>query len=201
MSAVTRRLLILAAPLLLACHPASDDVTPTDRDAEVEQAAITAKRVTISTDAQAVDRERIQTLTQAVEGLGDVHQARVKVKKTGEGDAHIVMELVGADLPTKAEIEEEIASFDFLASAAVEVEDMDPDTPMSSHQREGDKAKDPAVLEQEIVERMRADGVEGDIKVQVHDGEDGERRVEVKVEKHGTEEKAGAPDELAPEAD
>ena len=198
MSAVTRRLLILAAPLLLACHTAADDVAPTDRDAKVEQAAISAKRVTIATDADSVDRERIGLLTETVEGLGDVHQARVQVKKTDEGDAHIVMELVGADLPTKTEIEEEIASFDFLASASVEVEDMDPTLSPSPHHEEGDEEKDPEVVKQEIIDRMRAEGVEGDIKVDVADGPDGERRVEVKVER---KEGHDAPGDLAPEAD
>jgi hypothetical protein len=192
--AMTRSIAVLTfAAALLACHTTADDAAPDgDRQAQNGQpTAVQAKRITV--DAHDLDRAQIRELAEHIEGIGDVASAKVKVHKDHEGNTQMLVEIAGADLPTDDYLTREIHSFDGLAHAAVLVEAVDPDEvgrgPMLD-----DENKTPEQIKAEVEERLRKQGVEGEVFVDVLD-EDGERRVEVRVE--ADEPASGAPDLIA----
>lgn len=175
-----RSISVLAAFVALAaCHPGADDVTPTaDRAATAEQAPMQAKRITI--DADGLDREAIREIAEHIEGIGEIASVQVQVRKDDTGHTAIEVEVAGRDLPTDAYLLEEIKSFAGMEYAtvgvdAVHADDVAPD-PMYA-----DKDKTPEQIKAEVIERLREQGIEGTVSVDVHD-EDGERRVEVRVE-------------------
>ena len=174
---------------LLGCHTAADDVAPTeDRQAQTEQHAVQAKRITV--DAGDLDRAQIQELAEHIEGIGDVASAKVKVVKDDQGTTQMLVEIAGADLPTDDYLTREIHSFEGMADAAVLVETVHPDDVAPGPMFE-DKNKTPEQIKAEVEERLRKQGVEGEVFVDVID-EDGERRVEVRVEAEKAP--SGAPD-------
>ena len=178
------------AAALLGCHTAADDVAPAgDRQAQTDQpAAVQAKRITV--DAGDLDRAQIQELAEHIEGIGDVASAKVKVMKDDQGTTQMLVEIAGADLPTDDYLTREIHSFDGLADAAVLVETVHPDD-VAPGPTLSDENKTPEQIKAEVQERLRKQGVEGEVFVDVVD-EDGERRVEVRVEAEKS--LAGAPD-------
>lgn len=170
--------LVLALGLVLgACAMESGDVTPADRQNQAEIAA--GQRVEISFDADA-GGDDVRAVAEFTEGLGNVAAAKVKAKKQSDGPMTLVMELWGEDLPGQAELEQALRSeFEFLADASIAVTALD----AASAPDPADESGDPEEVKQKIIDRLRAEGVEGDIQVDVKDGENG-REVDVRVEKH-----------------
>lgn len=175
-----RSISVLAALVVLAgCHPGADDVAPTaDHAVTAEQAPMQAKRITI--DADGLDQETIREIAEHIEGIGEIASVQVRVHKDDTGHTAIAVEVAGRDLPTDAYLLEEIRSFAGMENAtvvvdAVHADDVAPD-PMYA-----DKDKTPEQIKAEVTERLRQQGIEGKVYVDVHD-EDGERRVEVRVE-------------------
>ncbi len=181
---MTRSIAALAALFALAaCHPASDDVAPTDnRDATADQSPMQAKRIVI--DADGLSRESINELAEHIEGLGEIASAKVKVMQDDQGQTVMHVEVAGRDLPTDDYLVGEIKSFEGMADAAIAVDSVHPDDvapdPMFS-----DKDKTPEQIKAEVTEKLRRQGIEGDVVVEVIDEGDGERRVEVRVESKG----------------
>jgi len=173
--------------LLTACHPGADDVAPTDdRSAEAEPAT-RAKRIAIDVDN--LSHDAIREIGSHIESLGDIERAEIKIIKDDEGAAEMLVTIIGKDLPSNDYLVTELKTFEGLADADVEVEDVHPDEAghgavMGGQAAKLDPNKTPDEIKAEVTARLRAQGVKGDIVVDVTDV-DGERRVEVKVEDHG----------------
>jgi hypothetical protein len=179
-----RTLTDLAVPPLLglllsvgACQVGGDEVTPADRSAQVEMKQGQRVEVTLSSD---VDSGDLRAVAEHTEGLGNVAACQVKVKKLSDGPTTLVMEMWGEDLPDEQKLESDLKStFAFLSDAEISVASLDAS---AAPQHDGEEyAGDPEEVRQQIIDKLRADGVKGDIDVQVNDGEDG-REVEVRVE-------------------
>ncbi|MCB9756369.1 MAG: hypothetical protein H6713_41145 [Myxococcales bacterium] len=137
-------------------------------------------QITIDTTDE-LSEAQLHAIAQYVEqnAAGDVAGAKVKVRKDGDSTALEVV-LMGQNLGDGAGIEGQLkAQFPELASASISVGEAPADDEPMVHS----DAEDPAVAEQEILEQLQEQGVEGEINVEVNDDEEGHRQVEVKVKK------------------
>lgn len=174
----------LLAALSLGCA--------TSNDTAAEPRAVAAPSNPGEAEARAVllegdlDASTIHALAKHLEGLAEIHSVELAIEHAGGGPTRARLTLAGFDMPSAEELRSAVADFDGLGDASVSIED----APV--HQGpvdvEGlaitaDKDKMPEEIKTEVIEKLRADGVEGDIHVDVID-EDGERRVEVRVEQH-----------------
>lgn len=179
----TRPLAALVMSLALAmsasaCQPATDGAAPADRSGEL--GASEAMQITIDTTDE-LSEAQLHAIAQYVEqnAAGDVAGAKVKVRKDGDSTALEVV-LMGQNLGDGAGIEGQLkAQFPELASASISVGEAPADDEPMVHS----DAEDPAVAEQEILEQLQEQGVEGEINVEVNDDEEGHRQVEVQVKK------------------
>lgn len=163
---------------LVGCQ--TDDAT-TPHAAEIAQ--LPGLRVTIAGADLAHDK--VQAIAKFVEGKSvDTGAAMVRMKKDDKGGGTLEIELFAKTLPQPGALIGDLkASFPELAGASINVnaasaEEATAQMPIV----EVSKELSPAEAQAEIVEQLKAQGVDGDIKVEVQDGAEG-RRVEVKVEK------------------
>lgn len=181
---IRRTLLTLAALPLLSLpqgcvSPVEDDMTTPNAPADREgQAPLQGRRVEMAVPSAHATAEEMATLVQHLEGLADVAQAKAEVHKSSEtGDAEVMVELWGHDMPTDEELASAVQSqFPYIAQVLVTPIDTEAEAPP---QQSADV--DPEVLRQQIIDDLRAKGVEGDIDVQITDHPDGRREVEVEV--------------------
>lgn len=181
----TRRtfLMLAALPLLLlplACAgPVEDDViAPTASTARDAEASLEGRRVELLVPAEHANSEEMTALVEHLEGQAEVAQARASVEKSSQsGDADVTVELWGHDMPTDAELTGAVqAEFPYIAQIDISPIDVEAEAlPQESADVE------PDVLRQQIIDDLRAQGVEGDIDVQITDHPDGRREVEVEV--------------------
>ena len=184
MNTARRSFLTLAAlPLLwlpLGCAGQADEPTE-PQAARTAQAPMQALRVELTVPSDHANADDMTALGQHLEGQADIAQAKVMVHEVDpEGEAAVVVELWGNDLPTEEELVQELqAEFPYLVGTAILVSAIDTaaEPPPPAHDEE-----DPEVLRQRIIDEMRAKGVQGEIDVVITDGPDGRREVEVRVE-------------------
>jgi hypothetical protein len=124
---------------------------------------------------EGIGRE-IEAMAQGVE------RAEIKVVRHGDG-AVVEVRLVGTSLPGADFGEALRAKIPELADAAFGRSDFEPGAQVGPVTVEVDHGEDPAAVEEKIRAQLAADGVEGDVDVTVSDGPDGQREVEVRVEK------------------
>ncbi|MCH9682384.1 MAG: hypothetical protein K0V04_13180 [Deltaproteobacteria bacterium] len=182
----TRRtfLTLAAIPLLLVpmgcAGQADDSATPTveTRDGDMALAGV---RVELTVPADHANSTEMGNLVQHLEGQGEVAQAKAAVQKSSEdSNATVTVDLWGADLPTEEEIVDELqAEYPYLAGTQIHVTSLDPATEPLPQEEHDDK--DPEVLRQEIIDDLRAKGVEGEIEVVITELPEGGREVEVQV--------------------
>jgi hypothetical protein len=171
---------LLCSLLAIACQTGGDDIQA--RALELESSP--GLRVTIS--AATLDEATIHALADHLKsGPEDHGAAMVRVKHEDGAGSSVEIELFGGDLP-QGDIPAQIkAQFPALATATI--------TSASIPAGEGpgpglpiidvDHDLSPAEAEQQIRDQLAADGVDGDVKVNIVDGPDGQRRIEVGVEK------------------
>ena len=137
------------------------------------------------------DPDTIKALGEHLEALADVHSVQIEIQRTGEGPQMARLTLGGLDMPSTEELQAAVADFGGLQGDVTVSFDDDVPMPEGPVDAQGvkiaaDGDKTPEEIEAEVIEQLRADGVEGEIDVEVID-EDGERRVEVRVEEHSHE--------------
>lgn len=187
---MTARTLLCAllATASVACA-SSNDTTPEPRTAEVASnpADLQAKAVLLEGELEA---DKVQALAKHLEGLAEVHSVEIAIEKTNEGPTRARLTLGGLDMPSSEELRAAVDDFDGLGDASISIEDAEvPTGPAADLDLSGSDDKSPEEVQAEVVQKLRAQGVEGDIHVKVLD-EDGERRVEVRVEDHKTDKDA-----------
>ena len=185
---MTARTLLCAllATASVACA-SSNDTAPEPRAAEVASNPddLQAKAVLLEGELEA---DKVQALAKHLEGLAEVHSVEIAIEKTSDGPTRARLTLGGLDMPSSEELRAAVDDFDGLGDASIAIEDAEvPKGPAAELDLSASDDKSPEEVQAEVVEKLRAQGVEGDIHVKVHD-EDGERRVEVRVEDHKTDE-------------
>ncbi len=177
--------LLLSLPLLvtLACDDAqSSPAEPRSGDAAVDAAP--ARKIMLEGD---LSPETIKGLGAHLEGLADISSVSIEVQQTNEGPTRASITVAGNDLPSAAELRDAVGTYDGVGAAALSVEGAEAP---AGHGIDvaavaGDQEKSAEDVKAEVIEKLRADGVEGDVRVDVIE-EDGGRRVEVRVEQTET---------------
>ena len=177
-------------PFAFGCHGSAGDVRPDERNAQ-DPEAVEARRVVIDGFEDPAD---VESLARQLEGLAEVHTARVRIRKSDDDKIKAEIELGGYDLPSDELLRQEIREHGAFDDADVRTEPISAEALMSGAEADEGKSKDQ--IRAEVEERLRAEGVEGEVHVDIHD-EDGQRRVEVRVEKKDSAPSDDAPDDLA----
>lgn len=176
----------LLAALSFGCATSNDtaqDPRPAQTPSPSNPSDAEARAVVLEGD---LDASTLHALAKHLEGLAEVHSVELSIEQAGDGPTRARLTLGGFDMPNAEELQIAVADFDGLGDASIAIEDAP--VPQGPVDAEGiaiaaDKDKTPEEVKAEVIEKLRADGVEGDIHVDVID-EDGERRVEVRVEHH-----------------
>ena len=177
----------LLAALSFGCATSNDTAQePRAAEAPSNPGEAEARAVLLEGD---LDPTTLHALAKHLEGLAEVHSVELSIEQNSEGPTRARLTLGGFDMPNAQELEAAVADFDGLGDASVAIEDAP--VPRGPVDAEGiaiaaDEDKTPEQVKAEVIEKLRADGVEGDIHVDVID-EEGERRVEVRVEQHKDE--------------
>lgn len=180
----TRRTLLTLAMLPLMFVPvgcagsADDDVESPQMSQRDAQDPVEAMRVEMSVPAEHATAEEMTALVEHLEGHADVAQAKAAVHKSSEtGAAEVSVELWGHDMPTDQELIAAVQEeFPYIAQIAVSPIDVEAEAMPQDME-----AEDPDVLRQQIIDDLRAKGVEGEIEVNITDHPDGRREVDVQV--------------------
>lgn len=169
--------LVIAVAAFVGAAACQSEEDTHARSAEI--AGLPGIKVTISGVDLAHDK--VQAIAKHLEGKAvDTGAAMVRMKKDGDV-ATLEIELFAKTLPTDVAADLK-AAFPELAAANIVTGAAQPGGSEPMPLVEVSKELSPAEAQQEIVEQLKAQGVDGDIKVDVKD--DGEeRRIEVKVEK------------------
>lgn len=175
-------LLLAALPLLivpLGCASHHDEPLPdpvTEREGTVE---LDGRRIEIDLPDGHATPEQIHAVVEHLEGQADVAGAKAMVHPSEAGGAELVVELWGQDMPADEVLLADLhAEFPFLPEGAASVAPLDPEAePLPAD----DEPQDPEALRQQIIDDLRAKGVEGEIDVTITDHPDGRREVEVEV--------------------
>ncbi len=174
----------LLAALCFGCATSNDTAQePRAAQSQSNPGDAEARAVTLEGD---LDASTIQSLAKHLEGLAEIHSVELAIEQSGDGPTRARLTLGGFDMPNAQELQAAVADFDGLGDASVSIEDAP--VPLGPTGAEGvaiaaDKDLPPEEVKAEVINKLRADGVEGDIHVDVID-EDGERRVRVRVEQH-----------------
>lgn len=181
-------IMVGSALLATGCQADGDDVTPDDAR-ESELATMQGTIIEIA-PSQAMEPEQLEAVAKWLEGKSKAHMVKVRMTKDEASElGRLEVEIWGEQgLPHGLDAELR-AAFPTLENAEITLANLD--GPPSQGEGEVElavthdasvKGEDPEALEARIIEEMRAKGVQGDIVVDVVDGPEGERRVEVKVE-------------------
>lgn len=181
---MTRFLSIALAPLLcaLALAPACQ-ADPRVQERSAELASLAGVQVVIT--GVDLPQERVAEISKHLEAKAvDTGAAMVRVKKQDQDPTEVEIALFAKQLPAQNSIAADLeAAFPELAGATITVGPADAAAIDAPPLVEVGPELTPEEAKLEIVEQLQADGVEGNIDVQVHDGAGG-RTVQVKVEKH-----------------
>ena len=172
----------LLAPLALGCAT-SNDTAQEPRAAEAPSNPGDPQARAVMLEGE-FDSDTLQALAKHLEGLAEVHSVEIAIEKSDDGPTRAQLTLGGFDMPSTEELQAAVADFDGLSGDVSVSFDDDVEVPRGPDTDLGiDKDQSPEEIKAQVIEKLRADGVEGDIEVNVID-EDGERRVEVKVSQH-----------------
>lgn len=181
----TRALLFALVPLALlvpAGGCANDDaVVGSERTAAIDPAALHGTRLELALEPGAVDPAILEASGHDLRTRSGARAAQIRVEARTDDATIVAYDLwtpdpLGADALITAMRRDHAP----LADAVITHRALPPDAAPDPHAT----APAPEDAEAEIVERLRAQGIEGDIDVTVDDTPEG-RRVEVRVEREG----------------
>lgn len=137
----------------------------------------------VKIDGADLDHAQVQAIAKHLEGKAvDTGATMVRMKKDDPGDSSLEIELYAKSLPAAEGLAAELkATFPALAGATITTAPAvggAGDLPVI----EVSKELSPEEAKQEILEQLQADGVDGNVNVQIEDGAEG-RRIEVKIDK------------------
>ncbi len=170
----------LMAVGLAACDGESSG--PTDSPRAADASAMKGTLVEIIPSAELPETE-VHAIAQELERVSGASRAKVMLRKDDRGGTHLEVELWGDAPVDPAVIEGLRERFASLEGAQITHAAVDgPPADGGPIAVEADADLPPAELKAKIEADLRAQGVDGDITVDVVEGE-GQREVEVRVEK------------------
>ena len=167
-----------------ACHAPGEADAERPRDGELADAVGASYAIVPSGP---LSKEQIDSLAQYLQTQGvDVQVVKVRVLDDQEGEEPgnmtVAVELWGAEVPGPEIADALRSQFAFLADAQIAVTAPPDELDAPEPQAEIDPEDDPETIRQKVIDDLRAQGVEGDIQVEVIPTEDGHFKVEVHVE-------------------
>lgn len=187
---MTPRLLscALLAGLTFGCATSNDTAPPESRSAEVPSNPGEPEGRALVLEGE-INPEEVKALAKHLEALAEVHSVEIAIEQTNDGPTVARLTLGGFDMPSTDELQAAVSDFDGLTGDfSVSFDDTAAVPEGPGGDLEIDEDATPEEIKAQVIEKLRADGVEGDNEVNVIN-EDGEQRIEVKVhdEKHISE--------------
>jgi hypothetical protein len=178
--------------LAAACATDSED-SATPREA-AQTGPLVGRTIEFALDVDALDHATMSAIGQRIEQQTGAESVSIEVRKSDDDGTTVVVQAWGrAAIGDDALSADLRAQFPALENAIISINPLAGEGPADGPTRglgdlEVDKDEDPEVVKQQVIEQLRAKGVQGDVEVHIDDHDDGKRevRVEVKDEKHLT---------------
>lgn len=176
---------VLRVVVGLARH-GHDDEAPRDPH-EVARGELRRLEVLEHLEPDALAHDRIEEIAKRIESITAAETMQIKVEKSDEGGTVVVAEAWGRTAIQGDAIAADLrATFPQLTNAVIAVKAATGEPPsakLPAIEVDADDDEDPEVVRQKVLDKVRAQGVDGDVKVEVDETEDGKREIRVEVAK------------------
>jgi hypothetical protein len=177
---------LLATLVLPTVGCVAEDSEPFDQSRGAD-GPLVGQIVEFALEPDALDHDRVEAIAKRLETITAAETMQIKVEKSDDGGTVVVAEAWGRTAITADAITKDLrATFPELANAVITVKAATGEPP-SARMPEldlDDEDEDPEVVRKKVIERLRADGVEGDVQVHVDEAEDGKREFRIEVKQH-----------------
>lgn len=174
--------------LATACATDSED-TSVPREA-AQTGPLVGRTIEFALDVDALDHATMDAIGKRIEEQTGAESVGIEVKKSDDDGTTVVINAWGRSAITNEALSADLrAQFPALKNAIISINALEGDGPTHGlADLEIDKEEDPEVVKRQVIEQLRAKGVQGDVEVHIDDHDDGKRevRVEVKDKKHLT---------------
>jgi hypothetical protein len=156
-------------------------------DARAAEGPLVGHVIEFALEPDALGHDRVRALSERLESLTAAETMKIAIEKSDDGGTVVVAEAWGRTAITADTITKDLrATFPELANAVITVKPATGEPPsakLPDLDFDLDDEEDPEVVRKQVLERLRAEGVEGDVKVHVDENEDGKREIRVEVSK------------------
>lgn len=174
----------LLATLALGC--ATDGSEPDADRSAVAEGPLVGQVIEFALEPDALDHDRIQAVAKRLESITAAESMQIRIEKSDEGGTVVLAEAWGrATISAEAITKDLRATFPELANAVITVKPATGEPPSSKlpDLTSFDDDEDPETVRKQVVEQLRAQGVDGDVKVHVDENDEGKREIRVEVSK------------------
>ena len=182
-TALATLLAVLALPTL-GCATENAEPGTAARQAE---GPLVGHVIEFALEPDALDHERIDEIAKRIESITAAETMQIKVEKSDEGGTVVIAEAWGRTaIQGDAIVSDLRQTFPQLANAVIAVKAATGEPPsakLPAIEVDADDDEDPEVVRQKVLDKLRAQGVDGDVKVEVDETEDGKREIRVEVAK------------------
>ncbi len=179
-----RRTAILSLLAALAAGCATDNDEPEGPATPREhQGPLTGRAIEFALDVDALDHSAMDAIGKRIETQTGAQSVSIEVRKSEDEGTTVVVQTWGrAAIADDALVADLRAQFPALKNAVISVKPLAGEGPAERlGDLEVDKDEDPEVVRKQVLEQLRAKGVQGDVDVQIEDHDDGKREVRVQV--------------------
>lgn len=172
---------LVTLALLGACATETQDDSSAPREAT---GPLQGRTIEFALEPGALDPAAIDAVAKRVEQATGAESVRVEVRESGDEGTVVVIETWGRATTTDdalvAGLRRDVPA---LTNALITVRPLEGDAPTGpAADLELDHDEDPEVVRKRVVDKLRAQGVQGDIQVVIEDDDEGKREVRVEVE-------------------
>lgn len=175
---------LVTLALLGAC--ASDLTNDSADEAAMRDATgpLAGRAIEFALEPGALDPAAIDAIAKRVEQATAAESVGIQVRESGDEGTVVVIETWGRATVTDDELVAGLRrDVPALTRALITVRPISGDAPSGpAADLDLEHDEDPEAVRRRVIEKLRADGVAGDIEVIVEDGEDGKREIRVEVE-------------------
>jgi 3-dehydroquinate dehydratase len=189
-TALATLLTVLAMPALGCATEGSEPGT----DARAAEGPLVGHVIEFALEPDALDHDRIDEIAKRIEAITAAETMQIKVEKSDEDGTVVIAEAWGRTaIQGDAIVKDLRATFPQLTNAVIAVKTATGEPPSAKIPEievELDGIEDTEEVRQKVLAKLRAQGIEGDVTIDVDENEDGKREIRVQVAK---EEKQIAP--------
>ena len=163
------------------------DSTEPNTNSRAAEGPLVGQIVEFALEPDAIDHDRMDAIAKRLESITAAETMQIEVEKSDDGGTVVVAEAWGRTAITADAITKDLrATFPELANAVITVKPASGEPPSARLPvlDLDDEDEDPEVVRKKVIERLRAEGVQGDVQVDVDEAEDGKREFRIEVKKH-----------------